>query len=88
MEYDNTNRGALWRNERKQTDKHPDYTGEVDVEGVVYWVSAWKGKTGNNPKAPILSFSLKKKEPRSASQNSETAHSPAPNDDFDDDIPF
>ena len=25
MEYDNTNRGALFRNNNKQTDKHPDW---------------------------------------------------------------
>ena len=33
-EYDNTNRGVLFRETDKKTDNHPDMTGEVNVEGV------------------------------------------------------
>jgi len=29
MEYDNTNRGVLFKNERKTHDKQPDYTGTI-----------------------------------------------------------
>ena len=25
MEYDNTNRGSIWKNEKKETEKHPDF---------------------------------------------------------------
>lgn len=56
---DNKNRGALWPNDKKSQQNHPDYRGQVDVEGVKYWVSAWAGN-GSNPKAPALSFSIKK----------------------------
>lgn len=28
-EYDNTNRGALFKNGRKESDKHPDYRGDI-----------------------------------------------------------
>lgn len=42
------NTGSLFRNENKQTDKHPDYTGKLDVEGKLYALSAWlnESKTG------------------------------------------
>ena len=61
-EYDNTNRGSVWINDKKLSDKHPDLSGSLDVDGVEYWVSAWKRKEGANPKAPVLSFSIKRKD--------------------------
>ena len=41
MEYDNTNRGSIWKNAKRETDKHPHLTGTLNVEGTEYWVSAW-----------------------------------------------
>lgn len=61
-EYDNTNRGSIWKNDDKQSDKHPDFKGSLNVNGVEYWVSAWKRKEGANPKSPALSMSIKPKE--------------------------
>ena len=48
MEYDNTNRGSLFKNDRKDDAKFPDYKGSLNVDGVEYWLSAWikEGKTG------------------------------------------
>lgn len=60
--YDNTNRGSIWKNPKKTTDKHPDFTGTLNVEGTEYWVSAWKRKEGQSDKAPALSFQIKMKE--------------------------
>ena len=60
-QYDDTNRGAIWPAKEKKTEKHPDYTGHLNVEGHEYFISAWK-KTGDNPKAPVLSFSVKRKD--------------------------
>jgi hypothetical protein len=31
-EYDNNNRGVLFKNTDKKTDKHPDYTGTATIE--------------------------------------------------------
>ena len=47
-QYDNTNTGMLKRNDRKESDKHPDYKGVINVEGTDYWMSAWikVGKEG------------------------------------------
>ena len=39
-EYDNTNRGAIWKNENRQNEKHPQYKGSINVGGVEYWLSA------------------------------------------------
>jgi|SRR5687768_2669713 len=61
-EYSNENRGSIWKNDKKETDKHPDFTGSLNVNGVDYRVSAWKRKEGANPKAPALSFTVKPKE--------------------------
>ncbi len=93
MPHDNTNRGAIWKNEKKEQDTHPDFTGSLNVDGVEYWVSAWKRKEGAAPKAPALSFSVKPKEQRPARQ-SEFGNSPAPRTarrssaEMDDEIPF
>lgn len=48
MEYDNTNRGVLFKNDRKETEKHPDYKGSVNFNGQDCWLSAWlkDGKSG------------------------------------------
>jgi uncharacterized protein (DUF736 family) len=48
MEYDNTNSGVLFKNNKKETEKHPDYTGKVNVEGKEMRLAAWikEGKAG------------------------------------------
>ena len=30
-EFDNKNRGAIWKNDKKETEKHPDFTGEQNI---------------------------------------------------------
>ena len=47
MEYDNTNSGAFFVNDRKQKETHPDYTGKINVEGKDYYLKGWK-KTSKN----------------------------------------
>ena len=39
--FDDRNRGAIFRNNRKTTDKHPDMTGKINVDGKDYWISGW-----------------------------------------------
>jgi hypothetical protein len=40
-DYDNTNSGALFKNDRKEGDRDPDYTGNVNIDGTEYWLSGW-----------------------------------------------
>ena len=84
MTYDNTNRGAIWGNDKKAKDTDPDFTGSLNVGGVEYWVNAWKRKPDSNPKSPALSFSVKMK------QGQPTVHAPAQQEapPLDDDLPF
>lgn len=58
-QYDNTNRGALFPNDRKTRDNQPDYRGSLDVNGVDHWVSAWVKSTA---KGEILSLSIEPKD--------------------------
>ena len=44
-QYDNTNSGALFKNNRKEKDTQPDMTGVLDVEGTDYRVSAWSNES-------------------------------------------
>lgn len=55
-EYDNENRGVLFKNDKKETDNHPDYKGRIDVNGQEYWLSAWiRDRKGTNQKYMSLS---------------------------------
>jgi hypothetical protein len=42
------NSGVLFKNDKKETEKHPDYKGNITVDGKDYWLSAWvkEGKSG------------------------------------------
>lgn len=82
QEYDNNNRGSIWKNDKKETEKHPDFTGSLNVNGVDFWVSAWKRRADQNEKAPALSFSIKAKDD-TAPVKASTHIS-----DIDDDVPF
>ena len=87
MEYNNTNRGQIWKNEDRKSDTHPHFKGSMDIDGVEYWVSAWTRKPDANPKSPALTFSFKKKEDKQDDQIHK-ADSVSVVDGFNDSIPF
>jgi hypothetical protein len=71
---DNNMRGAIWKNDRKEKDTHPDFRGTATIEGIYYWVSGWKRKEDASDRAPALSFSFQKKEqPQDQAQYSAAA---------------
>ena len=41
--------GVLFKNNKKETDKHPDLTGNIVIGGEKYYLSAWSNtsKAGN-----------------------------------------
>lgn len=82
MSYDNTNRGTLGKNQRREKDTHPEYTGKINVDGVDYWLSAW---VKDGPTGKFFSLALKPKDEAPAKQK---PSAPAPDADMDDDIPF
>jgi len=67
MKYDNNNRGALWKNENKKTDKHPNLRGSAEINGVEYWVSGWTSSEGGKKPLVSLSFQLKEDKPAARS---------------------
>jgi len=80
-EYDNTNRGVLFNNaDRKDTPNHPDYAGNINVDGAEYWINGWI-KTSKAGKK-FLSLSVKPKQ-----QQAPPTDRPL-RDEMDDEIPF
>lgn len=85
-EYSNENKGALFVNEKKDSEKFPDYNGSINIGGKEYWLSGWKKKSEKTGKS-FLSLSVREKQdtPR---QSSEPTRKAKPVDDFDDSMPF
>ena len=86
-QYDNTNRGALFKNNRKAADTHADYTGTLNINGVDHWISAWvkEGKQGK-----FFSLSIKPKDGTAARPEAVVAEVRKHFADasLDDDVPF
>ena len=93
---DNTNRLALWFNDKREKPTQPHLRGKGDLTTGPMWVSAWFSQDINeadrkllmgilsryDSKKPFLSISLM--EPRQKQENNVPQKAP----DFDDDIPF
>jgi|DEB19_MinimDraft_2_1074335.scaffolds.fasta_scaffold86653_1 hypothetical protein len=98
-DYDNTNRGVLFVNDRKEPGSNkPDRTGTLNVDGVEYFLDGWIKKSQAG--ASFLSVSVKRKDkqpgqsaPQQAPRQQQRAATPAPTAEsggWDDpsDIPF
>jgi hypothetical protein len=87
MQYDNTNTGAIFKNDKKETDKHPDYKGSANVDGIEYWVSAWLKTSKSGEKFMSFSYTPKDKASGNSSGKKEKPTSNS-KEDFESDIPF
>lgn len=65
-EYDNTNRGVLFKGKKEQ-DSHPDYEGSINVGGKEYWLNAWLKTSSKGMK--FMSLSVKPKDGKPAARN-------------------
>lgn len=59
------NSGILFRNDRKETESHPDYVGTLNVAGAEFYISGWI-KQGAKAKFMSLSIKPKNAEPQRA----------------------
>lgn len=86
-DYDNTNRGTLGKNNRKEKDSHPDYSGQINVDGHDYWLSGWL-KEGKNGK--FFSLSVKRKDGTAdrPEQVVQKVREVFPDATLDDEVPF
>jgi hypothetical protein len=90
-QYDDTNRGALFKNNRKTEEKHADYSGALNVNGTDHWISAWLRTDKNGNK--FMSLSVKRKDgtaarPDQAAEFKAAVKKNFPDADLDDAVPF
>jgi len=79
------NSGALFKNDRKEKETHPDFKGNLTVAGVDYWISGWtkQGKIGE-----YTSLAVTKKEAKAETAQPVTKPAAKPTFDDSQEIPF
>ena len=86
------NTGSLFRNNRKETENHPDYTGSGRIDGHDVWVSAWLKDKKDGGKYFSLSFKRKDGTAARPDDSARTFEREAkkhfPDATLDDEVPF
>lgn len=86
MTYDNSNSGALFKNDKKRDGRQdPDYTGKAELAGEAYYVDAWVNEVKTQPGRKYLKLKFKPIAPKAVAP---TPAAMTNQPDFDDDIPF
>ena len=90
MEYDNNNRGALFKAKEKKGEKSPDYTGTITVNNVEMKLSAWikESKAGTKYFSLAVSDKDGQYESKSNARPRSEGRSNGSASHVDDDIPF
>ena len=80
------NSGSTFKNQKKETEKHPNVTGSCLIGGKEYWMSGWtnQDKNGN----PWQSWAFKLKEAKQEEKPTPKQHPKNNFEDMSDDIPF
>lgn len=81
----NEGRGSFFKNDKKQNEKQPDYTGSIKVGGVEYWLSVWNAESKTGRKYCSVAVTPKS---GGSSYNSPSQQFDKPEEDFGDEIPF
>lgn len=84
-QYDNTNTFTLFKNDKGDNPKRPDYRGKVNVEGVEYRISGWI-REAKKDGTKFISGSVELMEPVAAPAPKPTPVKSEPIDDSD--VPF
>ena len=87
-DFDDTNTWVLFRNERKEKENQPDYTGNINIEGEEFRLAAWVKTSKQGKKFFSGRVSPKDDGYKPAATKPRGNPSPPPADDFDSDIPF
>ena len=82
------NSGALFKNDKKETDSHPDYKGSAMIDGSDYWVSGWINTSNAGTKYMKFSYSPKEQVHNNGVQQVQAAVSGMSHPQLEDDIPF
>lgn len=80
------NSGQLFKNQYKKEDKHPDYRGELKIEGELWDMSAWIKKSAKGDS--YMSMSFRRQSERPQKQDDAPKQAPPADDLIDDDVPF
>ncbi len=91
MEYDKTNTGALFVNDKGGNDKRPDRKGSINIDGVEYWLSGWIKETSKGEKMLSLKVEIKEGQQRNTQGIAHKMNAPAQQqgrDQRDEDIEF
>lgn len=79
--------GSLFRNDKKDSDKHPDYKGSALIDGKEYWLSAWVND-GKNGKYMSVKFAEKQDAHDNGMKQAQAALNDKQDDFEDSEIPF
>jgi len=81
------NSGALFKNDKKQSEKHPDYRGTCMVNGQLMEMAAWLKTSAKGTKYMSFSFNEPWQKPDQP-QRQDAARDFGGFDDVEDNIPF
>jgi uncharacterized protein (DUF736 family) len=73
--------GLLFRNDRRESDSHPEFRGDGIVNGEAVWINAWVKESKKTGKK-FFSLSFKPK------QEHQVAARPSLKDELNDEVPF
>lgn len=89
--FDNTNSGALFKNDKRGNERSPEYKGECAPmcphcgRKSEFWLSAWIKSMKRDPSKKFMSLALT---PKEEPKNNSHQNYDNPPIDIDDDIPF
>lgn len=87
-DYDNNMRGVLFLNEKGDNPKRPDYTGNCEIDGTKYRLSAWTKQSQRGTDFLSISLSLDEGKPPKSDGGHAMSGAPAQQGGLNDDIPF